>query len=64
MSRMAVIFQNNRIHLMTIATSREYILEHYNVITFINKPLNPHNALMIKEYFDQHPEKILQYYLK
>ena len=64
MSRMAVIFQNNRIHLMTIATSREYILEHYNVITFINKPFNPHYASQVLRYFDQHPEKILQYYLK
>lgn len=64
MSRIAAIFQNNRVYLMTVATSKEYILEHYDIVTFINKPLNPYYTSRVLRYFDQHPERLLQHYLK
>jgi hypothetical protein len=61
---MVVIFENNKVTLINVTTSRDILLEKYNVITFINKPLNTFYATKVLQYFNQHPERILQYYLK
>jgi ubiquinone/menaquinone biosynthesis C-methylase UbiE len=63
MGRMVVILKDNQITIMSIIAPLHIFTERYIVITTINRPLNPHNITMVKEYFNQHPEKILQYYL-
>lgn len=63
MGRMVVILKDNQISILSRATPLHIYIERYTVVTTINRPFNPHNILMVKEYFNRHPEKILQYYL-
>jgi len=63
MGRIIVAIKDNQIFIMDRRLLTEIDMERYTIVTTINRPFNPHNVSMIKEYFNHHPEIILQYYL-
>jgi hypothetical protein len=63
MNKMVVIFKNNQIDIIAKTASLDILKRYYKVIIVINKPLNSCNRKIVMEYFNNHPEKILQYYL-
>lgn len=64
MNKIVVIFKDNQIQLISKQTSTSWLQKRFNIITIINKPLNSANRKIVMEYFNNHPEKIMQYYLK
>jgi hypothetical protein len=61
--RIVVIFKDNKVSCIERTAPKHIVEKHYNIIAYINKPFNFYYVNKILEYYEQHPEKIMIFYL-